>query len=249
VLAYPAYSIQGTANLQDAANVVQDITDKLNDIIKPFNEAGKAAGYTTSVTILAPSGTLQVTLGWKESSDTTAYYGWEVIAGLNPFFGMSVKFTVNLLALAGTAVGVPTYLTQYAAGINVGLEFGGQFGLTDRVAQVGPGAIQGGLSANGQVWAQLSLAAVVGNKDVISAQIVGAAKTAFTLAVSVSGQPGKGIIMNPSLTWNGLVVSVSVITSAYGKEMTNNQLCAWTVMDPWSPPWQPDSPWVLIGNN
>jgi hypothetical protein len=199
------------------------------------------------VTTIAPSGTLQLSSGWQEYTDTTAYYGWQIVAGLSPFFGASITYTVNLLALAGTAIGVPAYLTQYAAGINIGLQIGGQLNLTDTVAQTGPGVIQGGLTVSGQLWLQLSASGVIGNKEVLSAQIVGAAKSGFTLAVSVSGQSGTGLIMNPSLTWNGLVVSVSVSTSAYGKEMTNNQLCAWTVFN--SVTWQPDSPWILIGSS
>ena len=245
VEAFPCYAIQGTASIQQAANVVKDVTDKLNSILEPI---GQAISAKVEMTILPPTGTIQVTTGWQENSDNKTYYGWEALVGLNPLVGASLKFSSNLAALAAGACGVPPSLTQYAGGIVVAIEFGGQVGVSGRAARTGPGPLEMGVSASGQIWAQLSIAAVVGNPDVVSAQVVGASKTSFTLTINFSEQSGKGLVMNPSITWNGLVVSVSVVTNAYKKEMSNNQLCAWTLFDPWNPPWTPKDPWVLISS-
>ena len=203
--------------------------------------------------MLNPTGTLKFTCGWKENSDWQSYYAWEIVAGIEPLYGMSIKLTVNLLALAGTAIAIPAALTQYAAGINLSVEISGQVGVNGRAACVGVDGNSAptydmGMLADGQISVQVSLSAVIGNKKVLSAQITGACKSGFTLAVTVSIRDGVGLVMNPSLTWNGLVVSVTVSTTAFNVEAANAQLGAWTIWNPWSPPWQPDSPWVLVGN-
>jgi hypothetical protein len=245
VEAFPAYSVQGTVNLNVFNDLANLINQKLKDTIQPLT----GGEVSVEPQILLPAGNLQVSSGWKENTDWQAYYSWEVIAGIEPLFGMSLTVAPNLAAIAGSLVGIPPQITNYAANIFVSLQVGGQVGISGRMAKVGPGSIQGGIRPDGQLWLQIGLGAKVGNEQIVSAQITGSCKVSVTLKADLAYQSGAGggLILNPAVSFDGLTVTVRVVTSAGDVEVTNNELCTWTVIGPQGP-WQPDKPFVLIGN-
>jgi hypothetical protein len=243
---FPAYSFQGTVNL----NLFRDVANAINEGLKTTLRRGLGGTVTIEPQVILPAGQLQVSAGWKEARDWRAFYGWEVQAGLEPLVGISLQIRPNFLAIAGTAVGIPPQLTDLAGSLFLHLQIGGSIGLSGRGARTAPDAYAIGVRGNGQIWIEVGIGGRAGNEDFISAEIVGSSRTGVTLSANVDYTTGErgGITFNPKLEWNGLTVTVRVITSAAGVEMTNNELITWTVFDPCTI-YEPEQPFVLIGNN
>ena len=243
--AFPCYGCTGSVNI----NFFRDAANAINDGLKRTVRRGLGA-IEIEPQLTLPSGQMSFSCGWKEHTDWRAFYAWELQAGLEPLIGVALQVRPNLLAIAGTAVGIPPQLTNYAASIFVHLMIGGSVGISGRVAKVGPENMEGGIRANGQVFLELGLGARVGDENLLRAELTGSGRTGITLSTNFSYRsgPGGGLMLQPQLDWNGLSVTVRLVTHAFGAEMTNNELVTWQVFDNLTI-WQPPQPWYIIAND
>ena len=218
VEAYPSLNVSGSISGDFFKVVAQDINDQMRQLLVLMNQLP----VQVVPQIQLPAGTLSVSWGWQENSDWTACHGLTINAQINPLVGVGVQFKVNALALAAMVADVPPSISKYLGAVILGFGISGQINVNGAVIFKGPN-VSGSLGPSGQIDFTVEGEAKAGDPDVIGTGVKLSSTAGIKWTGTLDPPSSGGLVLHQTLTFTGLVGSVSVTLKAFGIEDTGNQ--------------------------